>query len=86
MTRFIVPILLLLALAFAIAGSADERYPERPTDDRGVLLAIAQAPHKTRAWRNPYEGQPGAVLAGKSSSSSIAPSVTDRTPAGEAAP
>ncbi|MGA7914893.1 MAG: cytochrome c [Candidatus Acidiferrales bacterium] len=65
MTRSIVPILLLLALAFAIAGSADERYPERPTDDRGVLLAIAQAPQKTRAWRNPYEGQPAAVLAGK---------------------
>jgi mono/diheme cytochrome c family protein len=65
MTRFLVPILLLLALAFAIAGSADERYHARPTDDRGVLLAIARAPQKTRSWLNPYDGQPDAILAGK---------------------
>ncbi|MGA7851758.1 MAG: c-type cytochrome [Candidatus Acidiferrales bacterium] len=65
MTRFIAPIFLLLALAFAVVGSADERYHARPTDDRGVLLAIARAPQKTRSWPNPYEGQPDAVLAGK---------------------
>jgi mono/diheme cytochrome c family protein len=55
--------LLLLALTFAAVGSASER--ERETDDRGVLLAIAQAPLKTRSWHNPYEGRPDAVLAGK---------------------
>ena len=55
--------LLLLALTFVAVGSASER--ERETDDRGVLLAIAQAPLKTRSWHNPYEGQPDAVLAGK---------------------
>ncbi|MGC1630335.1 MAG: c-type cytochrome, partial [Candidatus Acidiferrales bacterium] len=41
------------------------RYHARPTDDRGVLLAIARAPQKTRARVNPYEGQPDAVLAGQ---------------------
>ena len=55
--------LLLLALTFVAIGSASER--ERETDDRGVLLAIAQAPLKTRSWHNPYQGQPDAVLAGK---------------------
>jgi len=55
--------LLLLTLTFVAVGSASER--ERETDDRGVLLAIAQAPLKTRSWHNPYEGQPDAVLAGK---------------------
>ena len=55
--------LLLLALTFVAVGSASER--ERETDDRGVLLAIAQAPLKTRSWHNPYEGQADAVLAGK---------------------
>ena len=53
--------LLLLALTFVAVGSASER----ETDDRGVLLAIAQAPLKTRSWHNPYQGQPDAVLAGK---------------------
>ena len=37
----------------------------RATDDRGVLLVIAQAPAKTRDWKNPYEGDPDALLAGK---------------------
>jgi mono/diheme cytochrome c family protein len=55
--------LLLLALTFVAVGSASER--ERETDDRGVLLSIAQAPLKTRSWHNPYEGQPDAVLAGR---------------------
>ena len=34
-------------------------------DDRGLLPAIAQAPAMTRAWRNPYDGQPEAILAGE---------------------
>ena len=55
--------LLVASLAFAIVGAAGER--ERATDDRGVLLVIAQAPAKTRDWKNPYEGDPDAVLAGK---------------------
>jgi mono/diheme cytochrome c family protein len=63
MTRRSVSALLLLALSFVAVGSASER--ERPTDDRGVLLAIAQAPLNTRSWHNPYEGRPDAVLAGK---------------------
>lgn len=65
MTRFIIPIFLLLAFTFAIAAAGQERYHARPTDDRGVLLAIARAPQATRSWVNPYEGQPDAVLAGK---------------------
>jgi mono/diheme cytochrome c family protein len=55
--------LLLLALTLVAVGSASER--ERETDDRGVLLAIARAPLKTRSWHNPYQGQPDAILAGK---------------------
>ena len=61
MTRRSLSGLLLLALTFVAVGSASER----ETDDRGVLLAIAQAPLKTRSWHNPYQGQPDAVLAGK---------------------
>jgi mono/diheme cytochrome c family protein len=55
--------LLVLGLTFVAVGSASEH--ERETDDRGVLLAIARAPLKTRSRRNPYQGQPDAVLAGK---------------------
>ncbi len=55
----------VLACVFALAGAAGERTHERQTDDRGVLLAIAQAPQKARSWQNPYDGQPDAVLAGK---------------------
>jgi mono/diheme cytochrome c family protein len=55
--------LLVASLAFAIVGAAGER--ERATDDRGVLLVIAQAPAKTRDWKNPYEGKSDALLAGK---------------------
>jgi mono/diheme cytochrome c family protein len=51
------------SLVFALAGAARER--EQGTDDRGVLLVIAQAPAKARDWKNPYEGDPDAVLAGK---------------------
>jgi mono/diheme cytochrome c family protein len=63
MTRRCLSALVLLALTFVVVGSASER--ERETDNRGVLLAIARAPLKTRSWRNPYQGQPGAILAGK---------------------
>ena len=55
--------LLVASLAFAIVGAAGER--ERATDDRGVLLVIAQAPAKTRDWKNPYEGNSDALHAGK---------------------
>jgi mono/diheme cytochrome c family protein len=34
-------------------------------DDRGVLVVIARAPIKVRDWKNPYEGQPDAILAGE---------------------
>ena len=62
--RLWIPATLLIAsLAFAIAGSAKET--EQAVDDRGVLLVIAQAPAKARDWKNPYEGDPDAVLAGK---------------------
>jgi mono/diheme cytochrome c family protein len=59
----ITAILLVASLAFAIVGAAGER--ERATDDRGVLLVITQAPAKTRDWKNPYEGNSDALLAGK---------------------
>jgi mono/diheme cytochrome c family protein len=63
-SRLLITVLLLIAsLAFAIVGAAGER--ERATDDRGVLLVIAQAPAKTRDWKNPYEGNSDALLAGK---------------------
>lgn len=67
MTRNIPPaLLLLLSCAFGVTGSHSGRGDrERETDDRGVLLAIAQAPAKTRQWHNPYENQPDAVLAGE---------------------
>jgi mono/diheme cytochrome c family protein len=63
-SRLLITALLLIAsLAFAIVGAAGER--ERATDDRGVLLVIAQAPAKTRDWKNPYEGNSDALRAGK---------------------
>ncbi len=62
--RPLIPVLLLVAsLTAAFAGAAHDK--EQATDDRGVLLAIAQAPAKARDWKNPYEGDPDAVLAGK---------------------
>jgi cytochrome c oxidase cbb3-type subunit 2 len=66
MTRshLVIPAVLLVAsLAAAVAGSARER--ERATDDRGVLLVIARAPENARESKNPYEGDPETVLAGK---------------------
>jgi mono/diheme cytochrome c family protein len=66
MTRpglFVLAATVATSLVFALAGAARER--EQGTDDRGVLLVIAQAPAKARDWKNPYEGDPEAVLAGK---------------------
>jgi mono/diheme cytochrome c family protein len=59
----ITAMLLIASLAFAIVGAAEEK--ERATDDRGVLLVIAQAPAKTRDWKNPYKSNSDALLAGK---------------------
>jgi len=62
--------LLLASLAAALSAANpqdahDHSAQEHPTDDRGVFAAIAQAPLKTREWRNPYEGDSDALLAGK---------------------
>jgi mono/diheme cytochrome c family protein len=57
------PALLLFAsLAFAALGAARDKYA---TDSRGVYLSIAQAPAKARDAKNPYQGDPDALLAGK---------------------
>ncbi|MGB0034972.1 MAG: c-type cytochrome [Candidatus Acidiferrales bacterium] len=53
---------LLASVVAAAAGGGHDKIAA--VDDRGVLLAIAQAPAKTRAWKNPYEGQPDAIAAG----------------------
>lgn len=53
---------LLLASALACAAHSTNRWSK---DDRGVLLSIARAPIRTRAWKNPYEGQPEALEAGQ---------------------
>jgi hypothetical protein len=75
MKHVLISSILLLASVVAAAGAARDRQK----DDRGVWLAIAKAPAKTRAKHNPYEDQPHAVLAGKNSSCSIAPNVTAKT-------
>lgn len=61
MTRRWILLFLLLAsiTAASVAGADWEK------DSRGVLVAIARAPLKARAWKNPYENQPDAVLAGR---------------------
>jgi len=51
-------------LAFASMAAAAGAIHERKSDDRGVWLEIAQAPAKTRIWKNPYDNQPGAIAAG----------------------
>jgi cytochrome c oxidase cbb3-type subunit 2 len=63
-SRWLIPgVLVVVSLVVVLAGGAREK--EQATDDRGVLLVIAQAPTKARDWKNPYEGDPDAVLAGK---------------------
>jgi mono/diheme cytochrome c family protein len=58
---------LALILAFLLASVAAAFGATRhwQTDARGVLVVIAEAPVKTRSWKNPYEGRSDAVLAGK---------------------
>lgn len=55
-------VMLLLAAAVACAAHSANRWSK---DDRGVLLSIARAPIRTRAWKNPYEGRPEALEAGE---------------------
>jgi len=55
-------ILGFLLASVAAAFGATHRWE---TDSRGVLLVIAEAPVKTHSWKNPYEGQPDAALAGE---------------------
>lgn len=61
MKRLLISASLLIASLTSAAG----RTHTHKTDDRGVWLEIAQAPVKTRSWKNPYEGQPDAIAAGK---------------------
>lgn len=61
MRRLRAPMLLFFATVLATAGAAGDW----KKDDRGVLMAIARAPIKARAWKNPYEGDPDAILAGE---------------------
>jgi cytochrome c oxidase cbb3-type subunit 2 len=58
------PILICLTLTinFALAAAAQNRESKLVRD---VLPAIAKAPAEALAWKNPYEGQPDAVLAGE---------------------
>jgi mono/diheme cytochrome c family protein len=66
MKRISIPVIFLLASAiFALAGAARDKNAKDADDDRDVLSAIAQAPLASRDWRNPYEGQPDAIAAGK---------------------
>ncbi|HXQ25477.1 MAG TPA: c-type cytochrome [Candidatus Acidoferrales bacterium] len=61
MRRALIPILLLVTMVAAGASAARDW----KIDDRGVLVAIARAPVKTRTWKNPYEGQSDAIAAGE---------------------
>ena len=61
MKRLLIPILLLIGW-LAAAASATHHHD---TDSRGVYKVIAQAPANARDWKNPYEGQPDAILAGE---------------------
>lgn len=56
--------ILILAALFVASVAADAATHIRGLDDRGVFAAIAQAPVKTRSWKNPCEGQPDALAAG----------------------
>lgn len=61
MSRHCIPALLLLGSLVAASGAT----AKWKKDSRGVLAAIARAPIKARGWKNPYAGNPQAVLAGK---------------------
>jgi len=60
--RGVVFVLGCLALVIAITTGARH---DPPGDPRGVLPAIARAPANTRAWTNPFKGDPLAVQAGE---------------------
>jgi mono/diheme cytochrome c family protein len=53
----------VLLFASLIAASAAAATWEK--DPRGVLRAIARAPIQARSWKNPYFGDPAAILSGK---------------------
>lgn len=55
------PAVLLLAL-LTIASGVGAKWEK---DSRGVLIAIARAPLKVRAWKNPYADDTAALLAGR---------------------
>ncbi|MDE3108530.1 MAG: c-type cytochrome [Acidobacteriota bacterium] len=60
MTRRLIPVLLMASLGFMpAAGAKWER------DSRGVLMAIARAPKRARAWANPDGNDPDAIRAGR---------------------
>jgi mono/diheme cytochrome c family protein len=61
MRPLLVPVLLVFAALAAAAAGADH---DREPDSRGVFQAIAQAPARWRARKNPYDEQPDAIAAG----------------------
>lgn len=61
MRSLLVPALLLFASLAAAGGGIHEH----KSDDRGVWVEIAKAPVKTRSWKNPYDGQPDGIAAGR---------------------
>lgn len=70
MRRNLAVLILLAASLAACLVAACLAVPAAPAqisdaDDRGVYRTIAQAPLETRSWKNPYAGQPDAVLAGE---------------------
>jgi mono/diheme cytochrome c family protein len=62
MRSLLIPALLVFASLAAAAEGADH---DRDLDSRGVFQAIAKAPAKWRALKNPYDSQPGAIAAGE---------------------
>ncbi|HKV05358.1 MAG TPA: c-type cytochrome [Candidatus Acidoferrales bacterium] len=59
------PLLISALLLFASLAAGAGAAHDWKRDRRGVLLAIARAPVKARARKNPYEGRADAVAAGK---------------------
>ncbi len=60
MSRWILPASLFLVSIIAATGAARQQAAE----ERHVHPELAQVPAEARDRRNPYEGQPDAVLAG----------------------
>lgn len=61
MKRFLIGVVLLSG---SLATAAHSMH-HHEVDKRGVYTVIAQAPVKARTWKDPYEGQPDAVAAGR---------------------